>query len=254
MKIEPPSDCPTCGFGLTWSNHLLYCKNPKCSAQVDKKLEHFAKTLKIKGLGPATISKLNLYDLYDLYSLTIKSLTESLGSEKVATKLFNEIEHSKSATANTLLAGFSIPLIGKTASEKLSTICDTIFDISEDNCKLAGLGPKATANLLAWKQSEFSWYCDLPFSWEFRKPIFDNKATRGNVCITGKLSSYKTKAEAGEALCRHGFKVITSVSSGCTHLVNESGIESAKTKKARENGIEIISNLTDFLGENYGTS
>jgi hypothetical protein len=34
-----------------------------------------------------------------------------------------------------------------------------------------------------------------------------------------------------------------------TILVNESGVESAKTKKARESGVEIITNLLDFIGE-----
>jgi hypothetical protein len=32
-------------------------------------------------------------------------------------------------------------------------------------------------------------------------------------------------------------------------LINESGTESAKTKKARESGIQIITNLLDFIGE-----
>jgi len=33
-----------------------------------------------------------------------------------------------------------------------------------------------------------------------------------------------------------------------THLVNESGLESSKTKKARESGISIIENLNQFIG------
>jgi hypothetical protein len=34
-----------------------------------------------------------------------------------------------------------------------------------------------------------------------------------------------------------------------TILVNESGVESAKTKKARDAGVQIITNLLDFIGE-----
>jgi len=34
-----------------------------------------------------------------------------------------------------------------------------------------------------------------------------------------------------------------------TILVNESGIESAKTKKARDSGVQIITNLLEFIGE-----
>jgi len=32
-------------------------------------------------------------------------------------------------------------------------------------------------------------------------------------------------------------------------LVNESGVESAKTKKARDAGVQIIDNLLHFIGE-----
>jgi hypothetical protein len=34
-----------------------------------------------------------------------------------------------------------------------------------------------------------------------------------------------------------------------TILINESGVESAKTKKARDSGVQIITNLLDLTGE-----
>jgi hypothetical protein len=40
-----------------------------------------------------------------------------------------------------------------------------------------------------------------------------------------------------------------SLTKQVTILVNESGIESAKTKQARENGVTIVTNLLDFIGE-----
>jgi hypothetical protein len=36
--------------------------------------------------------------------------------------------------------------------------------------------------------------------------------------------------------------------------VNESGIESAKTKKARESGVNIVTDLKSYLEKIYGTS
>ena len=74
------------------------------------------------------------------------------------------------------------------------------------------------------------------------------------VCISGKLKSFKTKAEATERLEMLGYKVKTSLTKDVTILVNESGIESAKTKQARESGIEIVTDLQSYLEKIYGTS
>ena len=41
----------------------------------------------------------------------------------------------------------------------------------------------------------------------------------------------------------------STVTKDVTILVNESGIESAKVKKARESGVTIITNLSHFIGE-----
>ena len=145
-KIKPPTNCPSCGAELEWSNHLLYCKNSSCIAQASKRVEHFAKTLKIKGLGPATIARLNLTDVADIYLLDEELIAEALNSDKLAEKLMYEIDNSIKAPLNLLLPAFSIPLIGRSASEKLSFTCETIFDISDKTCRSAGLGKKRKKN------------------------------------------------------------------------------------------------------------
>ena len=66
-EILPPTECPSCGGELTSVNDLLYCYSTNCSAQKQKSIEHFAKTLKIKGLGPATIEKLEITDFDQVY-------------------------------------------------------------------------------------------------------------------------------------------------------------------------------------------
>ena len=77
---------------------------------------------------------------------------------------------------------------------------------------------------------------------------------RGIVCITGKLKSFQTKAKAGTALVNLGYIVKSNLTKDVTILVNESGIESAKTKQARESGIEIVTDLESYLEKKYGTS
>lgn len=241
MKIQPPTNCPSCSSKLTWVKDQLYCKNSECGDKQYKNVEHFASTLKIKGLGPSTIRKLDIRTPSEIYCLD--DLDALLGSSKVAEKLAIEIEKSKKAPLNLVLPALGIPLIGQTAADKLAMVADRLEDIDEKICKEAGLGEKATNNLMDYLE-EFD-TSSLPFSYEFAKKSSQN----GVVCITGKLTSYKNKAEATAILEAKGYTVKTSVTKDVTILVNEGGQESAKTVKARESGVTIVNNLREYLGE-----
>jgi NAD-dependent DNA ligase len=147
-----------------------------------------------------------------------------------------------------ILPSFSIPLIGRTASQKLCNSISHIEDISEKTCSEAGLGPKATANLINWLETEYypnDYNNSLPFNWNNK--IVEKTKVSGVVCISGRLKSYKTKAHAEQVLSQYGFVVKSSLTKDVTHLVNESGVESAKTQTARERGVVIITNLKHLL-------
>ena len=60
--------------------------------------------------------------------------------------------------------------------------------------------------------------------------------------------SFKTKAEAEKVLISKGYIVKSSLTREVTILVNESGLESSKTKKARDSGVSITTNLNQLLG------
>jgi NAD-dependent DNA ligase len=214
-------------------------------------LESFSSSLKIKGLGPSTISKLGVESLPELYELTVSDIQDRIQSEKLAEKLFDELQKSKSSKLIDILPAFSIPLIGRSASQKLCDIISNIEDISENSCTEAGIGPKASANLVNFMETEFypNRYKDtLPFNWNNK--INKKKEVTGVVCISGKLKSYPTKAHATKVLEQYGFVVKSSLTKVCTHLINESGIESAKTETARDRGVIIISNIKHLIGEN----
>ena len=70
------------------------------------------------------------------------------------------------------------------------------------------------------------------------------------VCITGKLNSFDTKAKAKDYIESIGFEVKSSLTKDVNILVNESGIESAKTKKARENKVRIVTNIFELKDKN----
>lgn len=252
-KIQVPSNCPSCNSILEWVNDLLFCKNNDCSTKSAKKIQHFAKTLYIKGLGPRSIEKLGLSSIVELYHLDEVSASLALNSEKLGNKLLSEIENSTKAPANLLLPAFSIPLVGKVAAEKLSAVCSSIYDITTESCKKAGLGQITTDNLMAWLETDFLEISEyLPHTMLFEQKGVVSSA--GVICLSGSLSSYKTKAEAAAELESLGYEVKSSVTKDVTILVNETGVETAKTLKALEKGIKIVTNLKDYIGETHGST
>jgi len=250
MRIEIPTECPCCDYPLELVNDQLFCRNTACSAQLNKKVEHFCKTLGIKGMGSRTVEKLGLSDITELFYLDQDQVVESLGSEKVALKLLDEIERSKSADLATVITSFSIPLVGSTASKKLCEVVTSVDEISYDTCKQAGLGDKVTQNLVAWLETDFQEMREfLPFSFKSQKNSNTN-TNQKTICITGKLSSYKTKAEAYKSLEEAGYTPVESVTKTTDYLVDEEDKGSSKRKKAESLGITIITNLNTFLKEN----
>ena len=177
-----------------------------------------------------------------------------LDSERLGAKLFAEIEKSKDADLITLLPAFSIPLIGRSATNKLTRRISSISEITYQKCMDSGLGPKAASNLLNWIDEVF--YANeldrwLPFSFTCEdNPVVDDIHSKGVVCITGKLKSHKTKSMAQEVLKKYGFETKDNLTKAVTILLNESGIESAKTRKAQEMGITIYNNIKHFIEEN----
>lgn len=249
MKIQIPTHCPCCDYPLELVNMQLFCRNTACSAQLFKKVENFAKVLQIKGLGPKSIEKLDLSDLTELYYLDPRNVSEVLG-EKIATKLLDEIERSKTATLANVLAAMSIPLVGNTASTKIAAVVEKIEEITQETCKIAGLGDKVTSNLLNWIATDYQEMREfLPFEFKNSKQIPVNVNAK-RVCITGKLKSFKKKADAESSLTAAGFILVDSVTKTTDYLVDEEGKMSSKREKAVQYGITIITDLNDLLKVN----
>lgn len=248
MKIEIPTHCPCCNYKLELVNDQLFCRNQACDAQLLKRIEHFCKSMGIKGMGIKTIEKLELTDITELYYLDISELSSQLGSKKIAEKLIEEIDHSRNATLEQILPSMSISLVGNTASQKICSVVNHINEINLETCKKAGLGDKVTQNLLDWLKTDFQEMRQfLPFSFYSKIKTIQTEAK--SVCITGKLSSFKTKAEAYKKLTEYGFRITESINKATDYLVDENDKSSTKRKKAEELGIKIITNLNNFLRE-----
>lgn len=237
-KILIPTNCPSCGSVLEDVNGQLFCRNIECSAQNTKSIEHFCKVLKIKGMGPKTIQKLEISNIADIYAMYLDSYIEALG-EKVGTKLYKEIRDSTKADLQLVLQALGIPRIGETASKKICKVVSHITEINKETCKLAGLGEVDTNNLVGWLSNNDELLSSLPFDYKSTTKQNDIKSL-GTVCITGSLKNYKNRNEAKTFLESHGYTVVETVSSKVMALICEEDKDSSKTLQAKAKNIPIL--------------
>lgn len=239
QKIIPPSHCPSCDSPLVLQNDQLFCKNKLCPAQSLKKLEHFCKSIKAKGFGPAALTKLDFESILDLFTFSESHYKDTLG-DTIGTKLFAEIRNAeKHTTLNRVIAGLSIPLVGETVADKLCGHITSFSDINLETCKKAGLGDKVTHNLLAFMESEeyFSLKKLLSHFPVQAKPSVKSNSLK--VCITGKLLDFKNRSDAARYLESLGYTVVDSVTKATDILINEEDRPSAKLAKAQSLGLMI---------------
>lgn len=241
-EIFIPTECPICSTELEVVNDQLFCRNEFCPAKQSKQVEHYVKTMGILGFGPKTIEKLEISSIIELYELPLDGFIEAIG-EKMGSKLHRELNLKTSVEFEKFLAAFGIPLIGKSASGKLATEINDIEDISEEVAERVGLGPKATENLLSWKEhiwdtglNELSHYVNI-------KPQKTNNIVAGQaikVVITGKLNDFKNRTEASKYLEQFGIQTSTSVSKNTDYVISEEGRQSSTSKKAEKLNIPIV--------------
>jgi len=231
MKIEIPTNCPECDSVLEIVNQQLFCRNSSCPVKTNKTILHYAKTVKIMGLGEKTLEKLNISNIADIYNLSLETLKTKLG-EKIGQKIYDEIEKSKNISFSKFLSGMSIPLIGDTAAQKLATKVNSIDEINEETCKAAGLGPKAVDNVVKWVNS-IGKYLELPI-------VFGEERVESglSVCISGKVPGY-TKEKIKEMLLDYNVFVKDNVTKDLDYLITEE-TGTTKVKKAEQYNIKII--------------
>lgn len=268
--IEPPEICPVCGGPIeeVQSNDTkqLVCTNPACQGKLINRIDHFAskKGLDIKGLSTKTIEKLidegfisNIVDLYEYHNWADKlCLLPGFGLRSIE-KLTNSIEESKNCTLQQFLCAIGIPLVGTSISK---IIADTFNNyISFRNAvkgkfefyKLPTIGPEIHNAIINfdYKEADELAYHELYITnpkEEKKEDIFAGKT----FVITGKLKTYKNRAELESIIKQYGGKVSSSVSKNTSYLINNDiNSTSSKNESAKKLGVEIITeeNFKNFL-------
>jgi DNA ligase (NAD+) len=244
IEIKIPTTCPSCNSSLEQVNSQLFCRNKDCPAQSTKKVEAFIKKMRIKGLGPASISKLGFVRPIEIYETSLNTYVEVLG-EKIGQKIFDEVQKSRITKFATFLSALSIPLIGDTASKKIADVIKGFWDFDFQELPI---GEKAYNNLIDWLIENSVEIASLEAYFTFQvatKVLVD----KGNVCITGKLNDFSNRTQAKEFLEEHGYTVTSTISGKTNYLVCEDGSKSSKSKKAESLGIPIVT-IANLIEEN----
>ncbi|MCP3899140.1 MAG: hypothetical protein GY707_05335 [Desulfobacteraceae bacterium] len=228
--ISIPAECPSCNSRLQRVKDQLFCRSKLCPTQRSKVVENYAKKVKIKGLGPAAINKLDITTIGEIYELDRDYLEEVIG--KNGLKIYTEIQNKKSIELALFLGSASIPLMGHTTAKKITT---TIDDITRESLAKDGIGNKASESLLKWLSEN-----DIPAGVTFtQSEITEPSIASFTVCVSGRTPGF-TKATLAEYLKKYNVKVVSSVTKDIDYLISEEKT-SAKAQKALKLNKPILS-------------
>lgn len=258
-----PTICPVCAAAtkIEEENEVqyLYCTNPECPA---KKIKSFAllvsrDALNIEGMSEATLEKFvdegyisEYADIFRLerYKEQIVEL-EGFGKRSYA-KIAQSIERARQTTLPRVLYGIGIPNIGVVNAKVLCRSCrNNLEDIlgadAEELSAIDGIGPIIGESVVKYFQSEQNLAQTRALLGELQIQEEEESAQQIyaglTFVITGSVERFANRSEMKEYIEQRGGKVTGTVSKNTSYLINNDITStSGKNKKAKELGIEII--------------
>lgn len=264
------SQCPYCNSNLTIINNngikILKCENNKCNQKLINKLEHFCSKshgLDIKGLSKATFEKLidwgwinNIEDIFNLYTHKDEWTNKPGFGAKSVDKILKSIEEHRHTTLDAFISAIGIPLIGRTVAKDLTNYFETYEDFRNavdddkyDFSMLDNFGEEMNKSIKNFDYVEADRISKFLI---FETPVvnniqINNSLTGKTIVITGKLTTFKNRAELKAVIESHGGKVSDSISGKTDLLINNDvNSTSSKNKAAKARNIPIVSEL-DFM-------
>ena len=207
----------------------------KNNINTSKVLEHFIKTIDIKGLGPASVKKMGLTHPVDIFDDQNWSKLGANGAKVEA-----EIERTKTKPYDIVLASLGIPGVGRTASKLIISKISAFRNLRDiETTEIKGIGPSTVESVLSWLDENEEWVTTLPLQLEQNVTVEETVGTPARkICITGKLDM--TRGDLAERLEAKGFKVSSTVTKDCYALITGGDTSSSKYKRAVTLGVTII--------------
>ena len=250
-SVKLPETCPSCGGKLEWEGVHLKCNNPNCPCQKMQDLVIWMKTIApVDGLSDVLIEKfaeeLNVKTVEDLYTLSSDEVKTQLANNKKQNMLFVDCVIgclTSDVDVATAVRACNIPRFGDKTCQLCNEVYDTVMyvalssDTSQEvrNRLEPVLGVANTSSLLdnVDKLGRINYlavvHCNHP----------SNVESKGDVCITGKLSVRRKDFE--EELKRNGWNPVSNVKRNTKYLVTDSpNSGSSKNKSADKYGVPKI--------------
>lgn len=276
--FEIPNECPVCGapteihIGNTTGAETLHCTNPNCTAKHIKKYQRFVSKsgMDIDGLSIETIVKfINngfITDFADIYNIS-KHENEIVNLDGFGKKSFDNlvasVEKSRRVSPVNFIFALCIPMVGLDAAKRLIASLGTkgfferLYQGETSFDDIEGIGPERSNSILKWYQNEDNQELLKKLLNEIKVESVEPKTDNGGRCagltfvITGDVHIYKNRNEFKAYVEAQGGKVTGSVSNKTDYLVNNDiNSTSSKNKKAKELGVEIITE--DTFAEMFG--
>ncbi len=253
-RFSIPKKCPSCDEKVNIDDIRLKCINEKCPDKVVEEINHYIKICNIEDLSDKRIremiSKKIVSSIPDLYDLNIeKLLTLDKTKEKLANKLFNNIQEAKKIKLSKFLSAVGIDGVAENSAQK---IIDSGFNTIDkfrklkidDIIEIDGFAEKSAEKIvesLRIKSEVIDQILNKGISFTRGEEIVDNLNGK-SFCITGKLS--RGRSEIEKDIKKNGGKVTSSVSKNLNYLIcNEESSNSSKYVKAEKLNISIITEL-----------
>ena len=264
-----PKMCPACGKDTTIKkdneSKVLLCTNPDCQVKHIKQYALMASrdALNIDGLSESTLEKFlskgfikSDSDLFHLDKFKDEIINMDGFGKRSYEKLIAALDEAKNTTVSRFLYSLGIAGIGSANAKMIAKYFDNdidrIISASKDDLrKIEGIGEVLANSIADFFKSEKN----IENVESLRKILKFEKEESGSgdklsgkVCvITGSLQHFSNRNELKELIEKNGGKVSGSVSSKTNYLINnDTASNSSKNKKAKELGVEIISE-EDFL-------
>ena len=264
-----PKICPACGRDTTIKkdneSKVLLCTNPDCQIKHIKQYALMASrdALNIDGLSESTLEKFlskgfikSDSDLFRLDKFKDEIINMEGFGKRSYEKLIAALDEAKNTTVSRFLYSLGIAGIGSANAKMIAKYFDNdidrIISASKDDLrKIEGIGEVLAGSIEDFFKSEKN----IENVESLRKILkFETEENGGGdkfagkvFVITGSLTHFSNRNEMKELIEKNGGKVSGSVSSKTNFLINnDTDSNSSKNKKAKELGVEIISE-EDFL-------
>lgn len=255
--IVYPSICPICGCATSIhkdnDSEVLYCDNPDCEGKILNQLDHFCgkKGLDIKGLSKATLEKLmdwgwieNEKDIFMLFTHRTEWIKKPGFGVASVDKILAAIDTASETTLDKVIAAAGIKEIGSRVAKDIAAHYDTWADFRKETnfLKIDGIGEVMNNNLINFVYKDIDYIVEHYLDIKSNQKEEVNNNLEGKVfCITGKLKHFKNRTELQADIENKGGKVVSSMSSKVTHLINNDNTStSSKNLAAQRAGIPII--------------